>query len=121
MNISIPAFYKLLNTSIITTEVLSHFTLFFNITSQIYILKNNILLISQVFRQYYIITLYYYKIGNTSQASRGHIIIFQQDISDFARVLPCIPEELPVIVLKSPNEIFLGEKRQIDCCAPISQ
>ena len=39
-----------------------------------------------------------------SQASRGHTISFKQDIFDFAHVLPRIPEELPVIVLKSPNE-----------------
>ena len=39
-----------------------------------------------------------------SHASRGHTISFQQNIYDFAPVLSRIPEELPVIVLKSPNE-----------------
>ena len=38
-----------------------------------------------------------------SHASRGHTLSFQQDISDFVHLLPCLPEELPVIVLKSPN------------------
>ena len=31
--------------------------------------------------------------------SKGHTINFQQDISDFAHVLPHLTEELPVIVL----------------------
>ena len=38
-----------------------------------------------------------------SNASRGHTIIFQQDISGFAHLLPCISHELPVIVLKILN------------------
>ena len=43
-----------------------------------------------------------YKMG-TSRASSGHTT-FQQDISVFAHILLRIPEELPVVVLKSPNE-----------------
>ena len=39
-----------------------------------------------------------------SHESRGHTISFQQGISDFAYVLPRILEELPVIVLQSPNK-----------------
>ena len=36
-------------------------------------------------------------------ASRGHTISFQQDISDFANLLPRILQELAVIVLKIFN------------------
>ena len=45
-----------------------------------------------------------YKLKGGASALKGHSISFEQDIGEFARRLPRTPEELPMIVIKAPNQ-----------------
>ena len=44
-----------------------------------------------------------YKKGS-SLASRGHCLSLHQDVSELARTLPRVPDDIPIIVIKAPSQ-----------------
>ena len=45
-----------------------------------------------------------YKLKGGATALKGHSISFEQDVQEFAKRLPRRPQELPMIIIKAPNQ-----------------
>jgi hypothetical protein len=62
-----------------------------------------------------------WRLKNGARMSRGFVANFQQDISPVLNMLPRLPKDIPILILKKPNQTnetkaFEVNKNRVEVC-----